>query len=201
MENAVPNRGNVTSHHDPHMCPHCGLCTCGCEDCHPRSLLPYCTCPDCECENVGHDHDACSDETAESFTLMHPSAKRGPLTGQSLPTWFAEANAALEKFILRSRYKYAPAFTPHVRPANVSPYWHGPQPATMICYSDHVIDTLMERPDRYAWLAQYFERYGESHPKPSPRAYALAHGLRGAAADMFTEIATAIQEAKGAIPW
>lgn len=112
-----------------------------------------------------------------------------------------ETNAELEAWLTRRRYKYAPAFTPHVRPANVSPYWHGPQPATMICYSDHVIDTLMERPDRYAWLANYLDRHGASHPKPSPRAYALAHGLRGAAADMFAEIAGIIQNAKADVPW
>ena len=83
----------------------------------------------------------------------------------------------------------------------VGPDWYQRRPVGMICYSDPVLDTLMQRPDRYAWLAQYLERHGESHPKPSPRAYALAHGLRGAAADMFAEIATAIQEAKGTIPW
>jgi hypothetical protein len=182
----------MTSHHDPHMCPHCGLCTCGCDDCHPRSLLPYCTCPDCECENIEHDHDACA---TRKFLEMY---------AQTLPEPMSELvreSLALDAQLTRRRYKYAPAFTPHTGPANVSPYWHGPQPAVMICYSDPVLDTLMQRPDRYAWLAQYLERYGGSHPKPSPRAYALAHGLRGAAADMFAEIATAIQEAKCTIPW
>lgn len=123
---------------------------------------------------------------------------------QTLPEPMAEPVRELldlDAQITRRRYKYAPAFTPHTPPANISPYWHGPQPATMICYSDHVIDTLMQRPDRYAWLAQYLERYGQSHPKPSPRAYALAHGLRGAAADMFTEIAGIIQNARAETPW
>lgn len=125
---------------------------------------------------------------------------REQLAGQPQPS-VEEANATIEAWITRRRYKYLPAFTPHTRPPNISPYWHGPQPAAMICYSDPVLDTLMQRPDRYTWLAAYLERYGQTHPKPSPRTYALAHGLRGAAADMFTEIATAIQTARESTPW
>jgi len=94
---------------------------------------------------------------------------RPPLADQPLPTSFAEANAAVEAFILRSRYKYAPAFTPHAAPANISPYPHRPQPM--------------------------------SRPHWSPRAYAGLRGLSANAAEMFTEIATAVQAARENTPW
>lgn len=122
---------------------------------------------------------------------------------QTLPTPMAEPvreALALDAWLTRRRYKYAPAYTPSVAPANVSGYWHGPQPATMICYSHQAIDTLMQRPDRYTWLANYLDRYSQAHPV-SPRAYAEAHGLTGAAADMFAEIAGIIQNARETTPW
>lgn len=76
-----------------------------------------------------------------------------------------------------------------------------PLAPAMICYSGTAMDAVMQgRHDGGDWYNQYWERYADAHPW-SPQAFAVTHGLSGAAADMFTEIATAIQNAKGDIPW
>lgn len=76
-----------------------------------------------------------------------------------------------------------------------------PLPPAMICYSGTAMDAVMEgRHDGGDWYNRYWERYADAHPQ-DPRAFAAAHGLTGDAADMFTRIATAIQNAKGDVPW
>ncbi len=130
----------------------------------------------------------------------HTAAEIRAMYADAPPPDVEMANAELEAWITRRRYKYAPAFTPSVAPANVSGYWHGPQRAAMICYGEQAIDALMQRPDGYTWLARYLDRYSETHPA-DPRAYAKAHGLTGWAADMFAEIAGIIQNARENVPY
>ena len=50
----------MTEHYDPHFCYDCLLCQCGCDECHPRSLVITCECADCDCDDLSHDHDDCS---------------------------------------------------------------------------------------------------------------------------------------------
>jgi hypothetical protein len=110
-------------------------------------------------------------------------------------------DVALDTWITRRRWKYAPAYTPSAAPANVSGYWHGPQPATMICYSGTALDAVMQgRHDGGDWYNAYCERYRRAHPV-SARDFAASCGLTGAAADMFAEIAGIIQNAREATPW
>lgn len=67
-------------------------------------------------------------------------------------------------------------------------------------YAAHVskeIDALMAYNDHE--LTQRTRPVGS--PTWSPRAYAALRGLTGTTADMFTEIATAIQNARQSTPW
>lgn len=45
-------------HFEPHYCPDCGLCWCGCREC-KTSLTQGCICDGCDCEDVEHYHDEC----------------------------------------------------------------------------------------------------------------------------------------------
>jgi len=96
---------------------------------------------------------------------------REQLRDQPMPTTadVEQANTALESWLTRRQWKYAPAFTPRAAPANISPYPHRPQPPILVNWS--------------------------------PRAYAGLRGLSGNAAEMFTEIAGAIQAARESTPW
>lgn len=67
-------------------------------------------------------------------------------------------------------------------------------------YTAHVakeIDTIIHYNDYE--LTQRMLPTGQ--PRWSPQAYANLRGLKGPAADMFTEIATLIQQARGDTPW
>lgn len=42
--------GDLSPHFDPHMCPDCGRCWCGCQEC-KLSLTQGCVCDNCDCDD------------------------------------------------------------------------------------------------------------------------------------------------------